>query len=679
MKLVNVPVKPEYASIGGGLDQITPHLSIAQGHLIDCINYEAGVSGGYQRIDGYERYDGQPSPSDATYYMGLTTDSCLGVINVGDTVTGETSGAIGLVSRVTADVINLTKVTGTFQAENILRSGVVVGSFSDTPSFNGENTTLENATALAAAAEQYREDISAPTGSGPIRGLTILKGVLYCFRDNAAGTSGQIFKATSNGWVLIQLYRAISFTSGIAPIADGSIVTQVVSGAQAIVKRTVHESGEWGTTATGRLILSNITGTFNNTGAIQVGGVTAVTASSTTNQISILPGGRYETVAYNFYGSSNTQRIYGADGINKGFEFDGDVYIPINTGMENDIPEYVYAHKKQLFFSFKASLQNSGVGTPYIWTAISGANELGIGDDITGIVSLPGQAMAIMSRNSSNQLLGSNIDDFKLDSISDEVGCIPRTIQRLGDSYCLDDRGLISIYASNKFGNFEQSTISRLVQASINDIRSKVVASSVYRSRNQYRLYGSDGSGICMTLMANNKIGFTKFQYPINVACAISGENQTGKDVVFFGDDSGMVYQADKGSSFDGFDIEAFLQLPFNHSRSPSMLKTYRKAVVEMTAQNYAALYIIPDFSYGSPDIPSHPSQEVSIQGSGGYFDVNNWDSFFYDAASIASPAIRITGTGSNIGFIIYSKNKIDMGHKIDGILLHYTPRRLVR
>ena len=679
MKLVNVNVETEYASLGGGLDQITPHLSIDQGYLIDCINYEAGVFGGYRRIDGYERYDGQPSPSDATYYMGSTTASCLGVINVGDTVTGETSGAIGIVSRVTADVLNLTKITGTFQAENILFSGSVVGAFSDKPSLNGEITNLEDATAIAAAANQYREDISAPIGSGPIRGLTILKGVLYCFRDDAAGLSGQLLKATSSGWVAIQFYHEISFGLGIETIADGTIVTQAVSGAQAIVKRTVLESGEWGSTAAGRLILSDITGTFNNSGAIKVGGVTAVTATSITKQISILPGGRYETVAYNFYGSSNTQRIYGADGINQGFEFDGEVYIPINTGMENDIPEYVYAHKKQLFFSFQASLQNSGVGTPYQWTAISGANEIGIGDDITGIISLPGQAMAIMSRNSSNQLLGSNIDDFQLDSISDEVGCIPRTIQRLGDSYCLDDRGIISIYASNKFGNFEQSTISRIVQASINDIRSKVVASSVYRSRNQYRLYGSDGSGICMTLMGKNKIGFTKFQYPTNVACAISGEDQTGKDVVFFGDDSGMVYQADKGSSFDGEEIEAFLQLPFNHSKSPSTLKTYRKAVIEMTAQNYAAIYVIPDFSYGSPDIPSHPSQEVPIQGSGGYYDVNNWDAFFYDSATIASPAVRITGTGSNIGFIIYSKNEIDMGHKIDGILLHYTPRRLVR
>ena len=679
MKLVNVNVKTEYSSLGGGLDQITPALSIDKGYLIDCLNYEAGVLGGYRRIDGYERYDGQPSPSDATYYMAPTTESLSDIVSVGDTVTGDTSGATGVVSQISDSALNLTKISGTFQAEDILLSGSIVGAFSGTPSFNGESTNLEDATALAAAAEQYREDISAPTGSGPIRGLTILKGVLYCFRDDAAGTSGQLLKATATGWVVIQLYHALSFESGIETIADGTIVTQVGSGAQAIVKRTVLESGEWGTTAAGRLILSDITGTFNNTGAIQVSGVTAVTASSTTNQISILPGGRYETVAYNFYGSSNTQRIYGADGVNQGFEFDGEVYIPINTGMENDIPEYVYAHKKQLFFSFKASLQNSGVGTPYQWTAISGANEIGIGDNITGLVSLPGQALAVMSRNSSNQLLGSNIDDFQLDGISDEVGCIPRTVQRLGYSYCLDDRGIISIYASNKFGNFEQSTVSRSVQAIIDDIRSKVTASSVYRSRNQYRLYGSDGSGVCMTLMAKNKVGFTKFKYPINVACAVSGEDQNGKDVVFLGDDDGMVYQADRGSSFDGEEIEAFLQLPFNHSNSPSILKTYRKAVVEMTAKQYASLYIIPDFSYGTPDLPSHPSQGAPIQGSGGYFDVDNWDSFFYDSAIIASPAIRITGTGNNMGFIVYSKNQIDAGHKIDGILLHYTPRRLIR
>jgi len=679
MRLKPVSVSTEYSPLVGGLDQASPPLTIKAGRLIDCVNYEAGVLGGYQRIDGYERFDGRPSPSDAVYYFAPTETSLVDIVDVGDIITGDTSGAIGIVARVTEEALNLTKVFGNFEIEDILLSGDVIGRIIEIPTISGELSIAPDAEAKNAAADIYRNDISGPTGSGPIRGLALLNGVLYCFRNNVAGNAGKIFKATSSGWVEVPLYSQISFISGVESIPDGTFILQSVSGASAIVRRTVLESGEWGSTAQGRFIISNIAGTFNKINVITVLGVTKATASSTVTPITISPGGRYETMVYNFYGSTETKRIYGANGVNKGFEFDGSVYVPINTGMSVDKPEYVYAHKQQLFFSFKGSLQHSGVGNPCQWTAISGANEIGMGDNITGIISLPGKALAIMSRNSSSQLIGNNVDDYVLDGISDEVGCIPRTVQRLGYSYCLDDRGIIGIVPTDSFGNFENSTISHIVQPAIDQIRSKVVASSVYRSRNQYRIYGSDGSGICMTITQDNKFAFTKFKYPVNVACVTTGEDNTGKDVVFFGDDQGMVYQADKGSSFDGEEILAFIYLPFNHSKSPTTLKTYRKATIEMTAQNYSQIWIIPDFSYSDIDLPAHIAEEIPILGEGGHFDMDLWNSFFYDATVISSPSIRINGTGVNIGFVLFSKSEIDYGHKFDGIFMHYTPRRLSR
>lgn len=681
MQLTSVDIKTEHIVLGGGMNLVSPALDIPAGALIACENYEAGTTGGYKRIDGYERYDGHPAPSDAVYYFATTDVDLTDLVSVGDILTGAISGASGVVSRIVSDHINLTKVTGTFQAEDVTKSGTVVGAFILAPTENGEKTAYEDAISTYAAAEQYRSDISAPSGSGPIRGLAMLRGSLYCFRDNTAGTAGQILKATSSGWIVIPLYHEIDFNTGVSEIADGTTITLDGfdgSGATATVKRTVLESGAWGTDASGRLILSNISGTFNGSGVIKVSGVTRMTAASLATQISILPGGRYETFVYNFYSSLDTQRIYGADGVNRGFEFDGTVYVPINTGMTSDKPEYVYGHKNQLFFSFKGSLQNSGVGYPYQWTALSGASEIGMGDDITGLVSLTGSALGVLSRNSSRQLLGNNIDDFELQDISNEVGCIPRTSQRIGYSYCLDDRGVILIAASDTYGNFEQSTISRLVQPLIDNIRQKVSATAVYRQRNQYRIYGNDGSGICMTIM-DEGFAFTSFRYPVNVACALCAEDSTGKDVVFLGSDTGMVYQADKGSSFDGAEIESYIQLPFNNSNYPSYLKTYRKASIEMSAQKYAEIMIAPDFSYSDPNLPAHRQEVITTTGEGGYWNNKDWDTFFYDAQVVTNHACRITGSGNNIGFIIYSNNNFDFGHKIEGLLLQYTLRRLIR
>ncbi len=379
--------------------------------------------------------------------------------------------------------------------------------------------------------------------------------------------------------------------------------------------------------------------------------------------------------------------MYGCDGINRGFEFDGAVYVPIDTGMTSDIPEHVIAHKKQLFFSFKGSSQNSGVGVPYEWSVVTGSAEIGMGDNIEGYLVQAGKILVIFTRNATSQLTGTSVADFVLDDLSPDTGAIPWTVQNIvGTAYCLDDRGIIDIRRSEIYGNFEESTVSQKIRTVIASMRSVVTASAIYKDRNQYRVYGSDGTGICMTVKPG-KYGtgyeFTQLDYPVNVSCAIAGESSTGKDVIYFGATNGRVYQADKGSSFDGEEIEAYLRLPFNNSKSPSTLKTYRKAIIEMTAEGYSAVRFHPDFSYGDPTISQHlaseTTTELAIQGLGGYWDSSYWETFFLDSFVISNPSLSITGDGVNLGLTVYSKSAIDLGHKIDGATVHYTPRRLVR
>jgi hypothetical protein len=685
VKLPKVKVVPEYTRFKGGMDLESPALSIAPGALLAGMNYVAGTDGGYERIDGYERFSGQTAPSDATYHYCSCTFSNGGP-DVGDTVTGVTSSKTGVVITVGSNYINITKRSGTFSATEVFNVGATAkGTFTAAHAEKGETTSLLHATALNAAADVYRVDIAAPTGSSVGAGkggLALLNGVLYAFLDNTAGDAGLIFKQSTSGWTGIALQYEISFTTGVGVIADGAAITQLTSTAAATVARVVLKSGTWAAgNAAGKLIINTIAGTFDATHAIQVGGVTKCTASSLATAITISPGGRYEFVVYNFTGSTATKRIYGCDGKNRGFEFDGTVYVPIDTGMTADTPERVSAFKKQLFFSFKGSSQNSGIGTPYVWSALTGATEIAIGDDITGY-SVEAKTLLIASRNSTHQLSGNNVTDFVLDPLEGGTGAIPNTIQKVGTTYCLDDRGLIQITRVQEYGNFNLGTVSRRIQSKINDMRAVAIASSIYNAKNQYRLYGSDGTGICVTVGADNNgitHSFTLFKYPVNVVCAVSGEDSTGKDVVFFMSDAGMIYQADKGSSFDGEAIEAYVWLPFNNSKSPSVLKTYRKATIEMTSIGYASLRFNVEFNYGDTDIESHLTENVTLSGVGGYWDLADWDEFYWDSKVVANPSFSLSGDGYNASLIIYSNTDLDLGHKLDGAIIHYTPRRLVR
>jgi len=60
--------KTKFFPLRGGLNVATPAIEIPPGQAIDAINYEC-VQKGYQRVYGYERYDGHPSPSKAGYWV----------------------------------------------------------------------------------------------------------------------------------------------------------------------------------------------------------------------------------------------------------------------------------------------------------------------------------------------------------------------------------------------------------------------------------------------------------------------------------------------------------------------------------------------------------------------------------------------------------------------------------
>ena len=67
------------------------------------------------------------------------------------------------------------------------------------------------------------------------------------------------------------------------------------------------------------------------------------------------------------------------------------------------------------------------------------------------------------------------------------------------------------------------------------------------------------------------------------------------------------------------------------------------------------------------------------LQGSGGYWDEATWNEFYYDGKIVSQPEIRIQGSGTNIGLVVFSNSAIDLGHNLSGVVLHYTPRKLNR
>jgi hypothetical protein len=686
MKQVRIPpsdIRTQYIQFRGGIDLATPMLSITPGNTLEAMNYEPGLNGGYRRIDGFERYDGRPAPSSATYLF--LEGTAVAPIQLGATVTGATSGATGV--AVMADQANgalcVTKTAGEFQAgEQLLVGGAIVGTLTDIPALRGYRDAKNDALALAAAADAYRADIGPVPGSGPVRGVWMFLDVLYAWRDLADGTACALYKATAAGWTQIQLGEEIAFTNANASVQEGAVLTQGATPATALITRVVLETGSLASGVnTGRLILANRTAALAAGAATTTGkGAGTLTLGGASTPITMLPGGRFEFVNGNMGGTTATFRMYGCDGKNRAFEFDGTVFVPIKTGAANDTPAFLVVHKQRLFLALEASIQWSGDGNPYRWTVTDGAGTNGMGDNVTGFAVQAGDALGVFARNLSSQLQGATNNSFQMLPISTEVGALPYSVQTVGKTVGMDDRGLVATDRTQAFGNFVQATISTKVQPLVDALRQKVVGSMVYRSRGQYRVYGADGSGLIASFGENgNLLGITQLQYPVNPTCFASCEDATGRDAVFFGADNGYVYRADIGSSFDGAEIEAFLRMPFNNMGGPRIRKRFRKAVLEMAATAYTSIRFQPEFSYGDPDVGTHRLQTGEVTGGGGYWDVSTWDTFFYDAQLVNSPAFSIEGTGLNMALLFYTSSAVDLGHVLQGMLIHFTPKRLER
>lgn len=758
-------VNTDFYPLGGGLDLVTPAIALKPGRILDSQNYEPAIGGGYSRINGFERFDGQASPTSKSYW--IISINLTGTIAVGNTVTGLTSAATGKVLAVVTGYLVLGRVSGTFVTAEALQVAAVTQATSTSAAVADSATTSAlHADYKLLSANDWRTLITTVPGSGRIRGVHVYNDVVYAFRDNAGATAKVMHKSTSSGWSAITLPTEISFgiltlsttvtisnatpgvvteaahgmangqpirlsTTGALPtgllpattyyvvnkaantyelaatvggasiattsagsgthtrlmigntIAAGSTVTGRTSGATGVVAAALLRTGTWTVAPVGTLVLTGITGTFQSGEGLSVAGLFVTQTTSLATAITLAVGGVGEYFNHNFSGSTATTKMYGCDGVNPAFEFDGTNYIPIHTGMTTDTPLHVTVHKNHLMLSFLGSHQSSGIGNPYAWSVVTGASEINLSKSITGYLpqsgTASGAALAIFTSERTHILYGSSSADFALVPSTFDVGFSPYTMQQVGnDAFGLTALGIQKLMTTKNYGNFAYGSVSHMIQPLMTLKRGLETASCVLKTKNQYRVYFSDNTGLAVGLTGDKISGITVLNYGMPVRCMVSATLSTGAEVTYFGSDDGYVYMDNTGTSFDGDEIEAWMRLPFNNNKSPRVRKRFRRAILEVDVEEYVSVNISYDLGYGNPDVaPAAATPDQAMTGGGGYWDSFIWESFNWDAQVVSNPSISIDGTEKSISLTFYSNRAQDKPHTVQGVTLLTTPQRL--
>ena len=626
---------------------------------------------------------GSAIDSSTSYYQSLASDYYRQIIS-------EVGGGLSIVTRsglmtpivVSSNVITVKLADGSFVNASVvsvlLRSGssVLLRSGSMTPIVVSSNATtvkladgsFVNASVVSVLLRSGSSvllrsgSVLIPIAvcSGPVLGVFYYKGIVYAFRNLLDGGVG-LFASSNNGWLPVNLGIEVAYSSGSGaqPAIGGTIAKGTANG---ILRAITVESGTFSVgTAQGRLIFWSVNNTF--TAGAFTAGITATCAGQ--SDISIPnQNGRYELYIDNFFGGATTSKVYGVDGKNYGFEFDGATFVQIHTGSLYDTPQHVTIHQKYLVYSYSCSLQISAIGDPYNWQAINQAVELGVGDEITSLVRQPGNetspSLAIYCRNHTYMLYGNSNSTWQLISFNDSAGAIAYSPQNInGRVFVYDDRGITNLNTTLNYGNFTEATISQRVKTLLANKRNSFVDSHALRDKQQYRMFFNDGSGIYLTL--SEKVNsFMPVQFTDIMTCSVSSEIYGGgPDIVFMGTYNGYVMQMEKGTSFDGQPITAFIDLVFNNTQSYRMLKRYRRLTFEMVGNGYAEYNTNYDLNYASTDYAQELDSinKVNI-GSFNWDSGIRWDSnAIWDGAPVTNTTMAIDGDGMNISLKISSSS----------------------
>ena len=484
----------------------------------------------------------------------------------------------------------------------------------------------------------------------------------------------------ATGWQLIDLTttRFINFDtgqgSGSDPFAVGNVITGATSNATGTVTGIGIQSAD---RQAGYVVISGATGEFQDDELIQVGGVTVATVNGAPQTPSLNAGGIYNIVSWNFYGNPATYNMYITNGQQTALQFDGESIAPIFTGLETerDRPIDVTVHYDHLFLVFNGgTLLHSVVGEPLNFRGDLGGFEFAVGAEITNLITTP-QSIIVTTSSNCQVIFGSGPSDWQKTYITTEKVGAANSGQYLARPLVVDLAGVIALDRTDAFGNFQDALISDNIRSLANSLFTQINTAVVNKFRNHYIVFTSSGLNLLVGFADNQFIGYFPFNLNRIVVYASSNERR-----MFFGtQDTGYVYEWQKGTSYDGGNIESLLQTTYAFQGQPQQKKRYRRVTISLASFNpRLPLSFAFSFSKGNATIRSS-TFDGSALGGGGRWDFDNWNEFVWDGQDVPEIISDIDGVGTDISMALYNNSSELESFIVEDIIIEYSPRALKR
>lgn len=398
------------------------------------------------------------------------------------------------------------------------------------------------------------------------------------------------------------------------------------------------------------------------------------------------PGGLFKTRTANFSGVESVDstgfNLYGVDGINPAWVYDGNVVRFIETGMSRngfvDNPNSLAVLPAEILALGydSGALLLSSLGQPTDFDVASGAAEIAVGDEIVELVPQPNDLLAIFCRSAIRMLHGKTVLDMQLYTYSEKIGVTPESVQEMGDSVFEMDDGISRLNRVQEFGDFRDLSLTAKVKPLMEKLKRDLRCSWNVVSRNEYRAMYNNRLGVAIKFNATEVAGITTFDYGRLFNVVHSGEDLDGREHVYAGDtEDGLVYRLEHGTSFDGRPIEALGTTVFNFLEGVEQRKRFKKVQVEVDTRESVDMQIRVELDYSSPEAPAAFPHHLLSSGGDGYYDMSYFSNLLWSDEEQGMTDHYLQGVGRNVAISVYSKSDKEMPHVLSTAVFHWSPR----
>jgi len=590
-------------------------------------------------------------------YSGSGSSATFNVIKTGATYTvAITAAGSGYTASETIKVVG-TQLNGATTANDATITITTVDGSGGITGATIAGTGLAEGTVATAAIT------GTAINTGPITGVTvagtgasfgtITKGMVV----TGTGITGEVTVKTVTNQNSIILDTAVSIAdnvvlSFITNIKAGMFVTGagisgdvkvasltnqnsiVLDSAQSIANNTVLTFGTFSSSQVDKTLYFHGTGTT----------WTQIGISSSTNTLK----NRY--ASFNFTQEDKTIFV-DSKSYPVIFNASGSTITALTSSNSSDVQgaENVVVFKNHAFYSKGSKIFFTAPNTVDDFATGNGAGTINVGFDVTGMIGFREQ-LIIFTTDTIKKLVGNTSSDFKLEPITDRIGCInPDSIQEFGgDIAYLSPDGIRLLSATDRIGDLALDIASDPIYKDANEFISQtdVFCSVLVRGKSQYRLFayipsvqaGSAAGLIATKFVAQGGSGIawsTTKGLKVNVAdSTYSGAQET----IMFANDDGFCYRMDSGNSFDGSAIESIYESPFMPITDPQIRKTMYKLTLyaQPTGTMNVDVNFKIDFDAGNdPSVIQPPTISVSSSAAGGGISLFGASTSLYGGSSV--------------------------------------------